>query len=264
MRTTVLLVAMLVVGTIAWAQRPQERIRYDAAPRVRAERPVAPTRPTEPIRPAAPLSGPEIVAIALQAGPPEGSGETDESGLRRVSERLRHKDRAAAEAEWGRVVRSASVERVEIIDAMVRYVLNDAYLEPDAALRAEAEKVRFYHARREAAYGRRGELERAKRELDRSAVSTQTVTIRSLTLSDEYAPGRSAATLGPEEPVTAESVAEELQKIVVLCNHADAQADKADLELQRALEQRRETLSVMTAVSRSMHDTAKNMINNVR
>jgi len=247
------------------AQEPYRPIRVTPRP----AQPSAPTRPVPSqqkvlVAPALhTLDANELRMIALQTAPPEGLTKTEQSGLQRVSERLRHKDRAAAEAEWGKLVQSTAGRQPDV-DAMVRYVLNTAYLDSNRDLHAAAEKVRYYDAQKTAAQGRRADLERAKRELDRGASPTNTVSVRSLNLGGEYRPGARAVTTGPVEPMTAESVADELQRIVVLCDHADDNAQRANLDLQSALQKQSQTLQTMSNVSKTLHDTAKNMVNNIR
>jgi hypothetical protein len=250
------------------------------------QRPVTatPRQITPPARPAAPvravpsqtkvlvapaLDAESIHAIALQAAPPPGLTRAGNAGLRRVSERLRHKDRAAAEREWADVVESAARRDDKHKDwinlaPFSHYVLHQAYLEPVDDLRDRAEKVRFYNEQKRVANEQRVRLETAQRELNRSATSRRSVTVRSLTLADEYKPGQRAVTLGPEEPVTVESVVEDLQKIVVLCNTAEENEQQANLDLQNALQKQQQTFQMMSNVSKMMHDTAKAIIQNMK
>jgi hypothetical protein len=214
------------------------------------------------------LDAAAIRAIALQSAPPAGATRDERAALMRVSERLRHKDRQAAETEWAFLVERAARRDDKHkdwihIESWSHYVLGQAYLEPNEDLKHRAEKVRFYHAQNLAALERRAELDDAKRQLDRSAPSTQTVTVRRLTMSDSFQPGRSAVTFGETEPVTVESVADELQSAVVLCKLTEEQEQMANIDLQNALQKQQQTMQTMSNVSKMLHDTAMAVIRKI-
>lgn len=174
---------------------------------------------------AAPLDPEQLRAIAMQESPPVGLTRSERSGLRRVSERLRHKNRSAAQAEWERLIGSPSHGNVDV-DEMIRYVLNATYVASDRGLGAAAERARLSDERKTAAHARRVELEQAQQTVD--------------------------------------SVAEELQRIVVLCNHVDEESERANRGLAKAFERRQQTVQAMSMAYRSMHDAAKGIVNNVR
>jgi hypothetical protein len=183
--------------------------------------------------------------------------------LTRVSERLRHKNRAAAMQDWERVIgmirgRGGASD----VDALTNWVLKQAYLEQSKDLKMYADKVRFFNEQREAAYASRAELERLRSTL-RGNSAPRATTIRAMTLAPAYRPGARAVSIGEPKPTTMESVVSELAGIVVLCNKADENAAMANLDLQNALQKQQQTLQTMSNVSKIMHDTAMAVIRKI-
>jgi hypothetical protein len=187
--------------------------------------------------------------------------------LTRVSERLRHKNRAGAMQDWEQAIRLMRGRgATPDVDELTNWVLNKAYLEGSPDLKMRAEKVRFYNDQKDAVYASRAELERLRATLRRRNAPT-TATIRPVTLNPTFRPGARAVSLGAPKPATIESVVPELQGIVVLCSKADENAEMAQIDLQNALQKQRQTLQTMSNVSnvsKMMHDTAKAIISNMR
>ena len=183
--------------------------------------------------------------------------------LTRVSERLRHKNRAAGMQDWERVIgmirgRGGSSD----MDDLANWVLNQAYLDESKDLKMYADKARFFNEQKEAVYASRAELERLQTTLRRNN-APRTAAIRPVTLAPTYSPGARAASIGAPKPATTESVIPELAEIVVLCNKADENAEVANLDLQNALQKQPQTLQTMSNVSKMMHDTAMAVIRKI-
>lgn len=140
----------------------------------------------------------------------------------------------------------------------MNWVLHQAYLEPDAGLKAESDRARFFNEQREAAYASKAELERTQAALRRG--NSRAATTRSVTLAETYRPGARAVAMGASKPAT---VAQDLQKITVLCNTADENSQMANLNLQNALQKQQQTLQTLSNVSKALHDTAMAVIRKI-
>lgn len=217
-------------------------------------------------KPAAPaLSAHELTHVLQQTQPPRGLTRDETRALNRVSERLRHKDRAAAKNEWESLLRSVAHRKADVdVDALVAYVLRQSYIDSSQQLKDYADKVRYFNEQKRAAREQTQELRKQKAELERSDDPTATVTVRRLSLSDNYDDSDRPVLKAPSSEMTADSVAEELQRVVVLANTAEENEQMAQMDLQDALQKRQQTLQMMSNMSKMLHDTAKNMIQNMR
>jgi hypothetical protein len=128
---------------------------------------------------------------------------------------------------------------------LVQYALRHAYVEADPELKSHADRARDAHE--EAA--RQRERAEKLRESDASAARAEHRRLRGT-------PGTGAQ--------TADSVARELQKIVVLANSAQEEEEMAQVDLQNALQQQQRTSQLMSHMHKTLHDTAKAIINNIR
>lgn len=190
---------------------------------------------------------------------------SEESGiLRRAALRLKQGDYAKARNDWELALsKMKDREYQPDVDALVHGVLQQAYIEKDGTFEPLANAVRFREEQQKSVYEERTELERLKAVIDEGKASAD-VKLQRLVLAKEYAAGvRPARRTEPETP-TADSVAEELQKIVVLCTTADDNAQQAVLDLQQALEKQGQTLQTMSNAAKMLHDTAKAIINNMK
>lgn len=255
--------AVMVTGLVtgAWGQRTIER---HAAPAPNLQQ--TPAKPRLQAQPATPaLAKHELAHVVQQAHPPAGLTPEETRALNRVSERLRHKNRAVAQAEWEQVVRSAAQRNAKVdINAMVAYVLRQSYIETNQELKQRADRVRHFNEQKQAAREHAKALRRQKAELERSDDPTRTVTVRRLTLSDNYDDDDRAVLEAPPTDMTVDSVADELQRVVVLANTAEQNEELANIDLQDALQKQQQTLQTMSNVSKMLHDTAKAAINNIR
>ncbi len=188
---------------------------------------------------------------------------SEESGLlRRTALRLRQGDYALAQKDWESALGKMKEREFEPdVDALIHGVLQQAYLDKDINVQPLAAAVQFREQQREAVYQERPGLERMKASFDEGKASND-LRIRRLILAEKYAAGVRPVERVEPEPATAESVAKELQKIVVLCNTADDNVHQAVVDLQKALDG--PTLQTMSNVSKMLHDTAKAIISNMK
>lgn len=210
---------------------------------------------------------PELDAAALSeiASATELPGNlrrAEQALLRRIPERLRHKDRAVAMEDWEQAVGMMRQRGVRPdVDALANWVLHQAYLESNRDLEFYADKVKFYNEQKEAAYASKAELERTQAALRRG--NARAATMRSVVLAETYRPGVRAVSVGSPKPATVESVTKELQRITVLCNTADESSQMANVDLQNALQKQQQTLQTMSNVSKMLHDTAMAVIRKI-
>lgn len=186
----------------------------------------------------------------------------EEGILRRTALRLSQGDYAAAQKDW-ELALGKMVEREfqPDLDALVHGVLHQAYLEKDADFRPLASAVKFREEQQKAAYRERTRLDRLKTAVDEGKASDD-FQIQPLILTENYATGARPVQRAEPEAATAESVAAQLEKVVVLCDTADDNARQAVLDLQEALQG--ETLQAMSNTSKMLHDTAKAIISNLK
>jgi len=252
-RYTLIGIAALLAGMPAAGQQIIQRMERDVVAAVKLEQQLE----------TAPLLGPgELQKIALFSR--FGSElRSEENGiLRRAALRLSKGDYAAARKDWELALgKMAEREYQPDVDALVNGVLQQAYIEKDAAFEPLANAIQFREQQQKLAYEDREGLERMKAVFDEGKPSAD-LKLRRLILAEKYATGvRPAQRAEPETP-TADSVAEELQKVVVLCNTADDNAQQAVVDLQKALEG--QTLQTMSNAAKMLHDTAKAIISNMK
>jgi hypothetical protein len=188
---------------------------------------------------------------------------SEESGiLRRSALRLSRGDYALARKDWQSALSKMKEREFEPdVDALIYIVLKQAYLDKDVNFQPLADAVQFREQQRAAAYQERTSLERLKAVFDEGKASDD-LRFQPLILADKYAPGVRPVERAESVTPTVDSVSTELQKIVVLCNAADDNAQQAVVDLQQALDG--QILQTMSNASKMLHDTAKPIISNTK
>jgi hypothetical protein len=178
--------------------------------------------------------------------------------LRRVALRLGQADYAVARKDWELALGKMKEREFEPdVDALIQGVLQQAYLEKDVNFQPLAAAVQFREQQLDAAYKERTTLERMKAAFDEGKASDDLV-VRPLILAAKYAPGVPPAERVEPKTATAQLVADELQKIAVLCDTADNNAQQAVADLQKALDG--QILQTMSNVSKMLRDAAKAIV----
>jgi hypothetical protein len=187
----------------------------------------------------------------------------ERGALRRVSERLRRKNRAAALQDWERLIGAIKQRGAEPnVSQLSAWVVNRVYLARSPELKPLADTIRFREQQREAAYGSRERLEKITAKLEERGPADG-MTIRPVALAENRTPGVPAVVTSEPIPATVDSVADELAKIVVLCSKADENVELANLDLNNALQKQQQTLQTMSNVSKMLHDTAMAVIRKI-
>lgn len=244
-RYTLIGIAALLTGMPAPGQQIIQRMERDVAAAAKLGQQLE----------EAPLLGRdelEKVALFSRFG---GELRSEESGiLRRAALRLKRGNYAVARKEWELALgKMKEREYQPNVDALVHGVLQQAYIEKDVAFEPLAKAVQFREQQQKAAHEERVQMERMKAVFDEGKVPAD-LKLQRLVLAENYATGVRPVTRTEPETPTADSVAEELQKVVVLCNTADHNAQQAVVDLQKALEG--ETLQTMSNAAKMLHDTA--------
>ena len=260
-------IVLLMVVSISLGASAQERTRIQAPTRVQASPDAAIERRGEP-RSGRGVSQDafELTKVAaMHPVPPEGLSTAEEDAISRVVRSLRAKDLSEAEPVWNRS--AASIGRRggrAAIDAAIGHILYKAYIDTNEDLKYRAEKVRFYNAQLEAARGQRALLERHRDTLRRAGNSGETVRVKALRLAPSFRPGAPPVLSGAAEDKNVDSVIDDLAGIVVLCDHAEQDAQFANIELQNALQKQQETYTNMSMASKMLRGGAMPSIRNVR
>ena len=207
------MLATLVVMPLA-GQQIAQRTASDAAKRAMpAALATAPLLEAEALR-----------KIAMADSLTGDVSRTERAALRRVSERLRHKNRAAAQQDWSRLIRGMRERDARLdVAALSDWVVNRTYVARSPELKPLADKMKFREEQRQAAHASKAQLEKTQARLEEGA-GTRGLMIRSVRLTESYRPGVPAVTTTDPKPATVDSVVDELVSIVVLCNKADANA----------------------------------------
>jgi hypothetical protein len=207
------MLATLVVMPLA-GQQIAQRTASDAAKRAMpAALATAPLLEAEALR-----------KIAMADSLTGDVSRTERAALRRVSERLRHKNRAAAQQDWSRLIRGMRERDARLdVAALSDWVVNRTYVARSPELKPLADKMKFREEQRQAAHASKAQLEKTQARLEEGA-GTRGLMIRSVRLTESYRPGVPAVTTTDPKPATVDSVVDELASIVVLCNKADANA----------------------------------------
>jgi hypothetical protein len=211
----------------------------------------------------APLLGlDELKKIALSGRFPRNLRPEEGGILRRTALRLSQGDYALARRDWETALGKMKEREFEPdVEALIHGVLKQAYLEKDVNFQPLAAAVQFREQQREAVYRERAGLERMKSVFDEGKASGD-LRVQPLILADKYAIGVRPVQRAEAVTATTESVSSELQKIVVLCNTADDNAQQAVVDLQKALDG--QILQTMSNASKMLHDTAKAITNNMK
>ncbi len=246
------MLATLVVMPLA-GQQIAQRTASDAAKRAMpAALATAPLLEAEALR-----------KIAMADSLTGDLSRTERAALRRVSERLRHKNRAAAQQDWSRLIQGMRERDARLdVAALSDWVVNRTYVARSPELKPLADRMKYREQQRQAAHASKAQLEKTQARLE-GGVGTRGLMIRSVRLSESYRPGVPAVTTTDPKPATVDSVVDELASIVVLCNKADANAQQANIDLQNALQKQQQTLQTMSNVSKMLHDTAMAVIRKI-
>ena len=248
-RCTLMGFAVLLTVSPALGQQIIQRMERDI---------VVAAQPEQQLPDAPLLSLEELRRIALLSGFGKELRSEESGILRRTALRLSQRDYARARQDWELALGKMREREFEPdLDALIRGVLQQAYIDKNDDLRALAAAVRFRERQREAAYKERSRWERIKVAADEGNTPSKTGVPR-LVLAESYAPGVQPVEWASQEELTAESVAEELQRVVVLCNTADENARLDVARLQQALEG--QTLQTISNAFQMLHDAATAMI----
>ena len=218
----------------------------------RMERDVlAETRPLQTLEEAPLLGLSDLKNIALSGRFPRDLRSEESGILRRAALRLSRGDYALASKDWQAALgRMKEREYEPDVDALIHSVLEQAYLDKDVNFKSLAAAVQFREQQREAAYQERSGLQRMKAVFDEGKASDD-LRIRPLILAEKDAPGVRPSRRGEPVAATVDSVSSELQKIVVLCNTADDNAQQAVVDLQQALDG--QVLQNMSNAAKMLH-----------
>lgn len=253
------LMAILITATIdVHAQQPitTTPVRVKAAPLTTSKSAL----PKAPL-----LKRAALVRIANAAAPPKNANRYDRENIRAIVGLLTKGEHDDALAKWKEAATAYTKRtRQRNINALIQHVMREAYLEPNKELKMRADKVRHFNEKKRIAFAYRDELRKVEKELKQSGTAGQTVRVRTPKFSTDGNPDRPVITGRVYNTVDVESVVPELASIVVLCNHAEEESKSAGLDLQNALKKESQTYQLMSNVMKSMHDTAKASIQNVR
>jgi len=250
-------ICMLTTHHASAQQRVQKRPIATAPVQVKAT--------SQKALPKAPLLKRDALAqIANAAAPPKNTNRTDRRSIATVVGLLTKGDYDNAMAKWKETVAAYTKRtRQPDINALIQHVLRETYLEPNKDLKYRADKVRYFNEQERIAFAYRDELRKAQTEL-KGERAGETVRVMTLQFSESGDPDRPVITGRVPNSVDVESVVPELASIVVLCNHAEDESNKADLDLQNAMQKQSQTYQTLSNVMKAFHDTAKASIQNVR
>ena len=206
-----------------------------------------------------------LVRIANAAAPPKNANRYDRENIRAIVDLLTKGEHDDALAKWKEVAATYTKRtRQRDINALVQHVMREAYLEPNKELKMRADKVRYFNEKKKIAFAYRDELRKIEKELKQSETDAQTVRVMTPQFSTDGNPDRPVITGRVYNTVDVDSVVDDLTSIVVLCNRVEEESKSAGLDLQNALKKQSQTYQTLSNVMKSMHDTAKASIQNVR
>lgn len=141
-------------------------------------------------------------------------------------------------------------------NALVQYVLREAYLEQTADLRHYAEKVRYFNTMKNLY---RDELVRARAVLAAER-SERIAYVPDPRLRPPPPPG----TPRPDSLTTAAQVRAAIAQWEEDLNTMGDDSQLANVDLQNTLQKQQQILQMLSNISRQLHDTAKSVIQNIR
>jgi hypothetical protein len=189
-----------------------------------------------------------VRAVAARDLPPRVTS-TARPGLDEVVRLLRANQMAEARGQWSRMVSAAGLGSEADVNALVQWVLRQAYLETNKDLKSYADKVRYYNEIKQEI---RDDLGRA-----RSGRAVKGIALV------PYRPDGAAVKTEPPRVVSKAERDQYIKSLEDKLYSIGDDAQLANVDLQNALQKQQQTLQMMSNVSKMLHDTAMAVIRKI-
>lgn len=157
---------------------------------------------------------------------------------------------------WEALVRQIDWAGVTDPNALVTWVLREAYLEQTADLRHYAEKVRYFNTMKELY---RDELARAS-----SVLAAERSERIAYVPDPRLRPPPPPRVARPDSLTTTDEVREAIAQWEEDLNTMGDDSQLANVDLQSTLQKQQQMLQMLSNLSKQLHDTAKSVIQNIR
>ena len=208
---------------------------------------------------------PELVSAVQALGEPVALTKSERAQLRAIASSEKKGQHAVALSKWKALVRARAekddAQATNDIDALVMLVLRQAYLDTDKSLSQYAAKAAWFNEQKAELREHMMELRDHLRE---HTSADDTFALREIVITKTFAPGTKPVTWGPSRTRTVaqwRSVLDELERAY---QRLGQDAELMQLDLHRALSKHQEAVVLMSNLSKSLHDTAKALIDNMR
>ena len=168
----------------------------------------------------------------------------------------------AVQSQWTQFVSQLSGGAGEPVDinALVQFVLRESYLQTNKDLESYAEKVKYFN---EVKKKLREELAQARRHAQPSAVTRLPPGRAAADKPQAAAPTPTSRSSVPHNTSTAAVSDLEIRNLDSRLVAAEKDEQLANLELQKQMNKRQQTLQTLSNVAKQMHDTAMSIIRKI-
>ncbi len=219
---------------------------------------VQPRATARTLQPAAQQQADLVVRCVAQKTLPPGLTATQRTALSRVAADLRSGQVEVAKSRWSRFVSEiAKGGGAYDPNALVQWLLREAYLEQTQDLRFYADKVRFYNEAKESL---RNHLDLAKGLQARGAARTPVRVIQLRAYSKDAQPIAPAAT----RPMTKSELQGHIAEMEEKLNSIGDDAQLANVDLQNILQKNQQTMQTMSNIMKKLEEVQRSIIQNMK
>lgn len=201
-----------------------------------------------------------VMRVVLAPSLPGTLTSKDRKGLQRIAKELQKGKVNEARMLWATAVEEISQAAGPLdFDAILNWVLREAYIDANESLRAPSNKVRFYEEMRR----RVREHVEAYRETLTAMQGEAEVEIRTISIRSKYKRKKNPVRERGEEKMSDAELAEYIRMWEDQLAGIGQDAALAGIDLQEALQKQQQLVNTMSSVSKLLHDTAMGVIRKV-
>lgn len=200
-----------------------------------------------------------VVRCVSQRALPRSITPKQRAALFQVVRQARAGNLSQVEAKWAEFVRGIATGGVTPdINALVQWLLREAYMETNKDLQFYADKVRYYNQLKKSI---RNEVTRVRNTMS-GLKQAQPAPVSTLNIKPyrRYAP---ATTTSAPKPMTKRDLENYIKELEEKLSTVGDDAQLANINLQNKLQQMQQTLQTMSTMSKTLHDAAMAIIRKI-
>jgi hypothetical protein len=157
-----------------------------------------------------------------------------------------------AQQQWHSLIRKTGVQPAMDVNALVKWVMRDSYLQASSELQSYADKLKYFLEQKKTL---RGEIRRVREHIQKFSSEGKMQSSPVVFVPDDRL--SKAGLVPPGKPIaTKASLAAYLEKLEKSLASTSDDEQLADVDLQNVLQKQQQTLQMLSNISKSLHDTA--------